>query len=244
MLLRGIVSSIVLAAALLPGVSEPATAATVPPAPKVGACYAYTFKQSAAASSPTKPVSCKGRHTAVTFFVGKVTGTPARSKSPTAAAVVAQEERGCQLRWVSLMGAKVIMTRAQFAFYTPTPAQWKAGARWFRCDGVLRTGDAYVSIPANFLTFARTSAGVAAYLRCVNVAQAIVTCRGTHALIAKTYVVLGSATARYPGDAATLNRAMTLCAKALPTLTVEYVNYPLATGWAAGARTAPCYVTG
>lgn len=244
MMLRGIVTTVLLTAALLPAASAPATAVTKPPPPKVGACYSYTFAQAAASSSPTRPVSCAGRHTAVTYFVGTVTGTPARSKSPTAAAVVAQEARACQLHWVSLMGAKVVMTRASYSFFTPTAAQWKAGARWFRCDGVLRTANTYVSIPKNFLAFGRTSAGVTAYLRCLNAAQVIVACSTTHTLKVKTYVVLGTATARYPGTTATLNRALALCTKALPTLTVEFVNYPLADSWAAGARTSPCYVAG
>jgi hypothetical protein len=244
MMLRGIVTTIVLTAALLPAASAPATAATKPPPPKVGACYNYTNKQSAAASSPTRAVSCAGRHTAVTYFVGTVTGTPARSTSPTSAAVVAQEGRACQLRWVSLMGARIGMSRANFTYFTPTVAQWKAGARWFRCDGVANALNALVTIPANFLTFARSAAGITAYKRCLTSTHLVTACSATHALMVKTYVVLGTATARFPGASALLTRTSTLCDAASPTPAVVWVTYPLAVGWAAGARTGDCYVTG
>jgi len=126
----------------------------------------------------------------------------------------------------------------------PNPAQWAAGARWFRCDGALLTLKSLAQIPQNYISYARTSTGIAAYRRCLTSTHVLTSCTLRHTLKIHTYVILGTESMQYPGTSATLAHALTLCQHALGTVPVAYGTYPLAAAWAMGDRIAGCYVSG
>jgi hypothetical protein len=195
-------------------------------------------------SSPTSPVSCTRRHTAVTFYVGTVTGAAAASASPIAVAVATQQGRGCVSKFRALESQRIYLSRAELIFYTPTAAQWQAGARWFRCDATLFTLNALANIPTNFLTVTRTIAGINAYRRCLTSTHALTSCALRHTHVARTYVTLAASTAAYPGPSATRSRSLTLCRRALGKAKVSYTTFPLVDGWSYGERTATCFVAG
>jgi len=91
-----------------------------------------------------------------------------------------------------------------------------------------------------------TSAAIVAFYACVVLLWAV------HPLQDSVPVGIDYTQAKYTAgvlvsakvDCHTLFSSSDGAAKALPTLTVEFVNYPLADNWAAGGRTAPCYVAG
>lgn len=104
-----------------------AVAAKKSTAPKIGECYLLTTSQLFSLNSGKKPVSCSNEHSAETY---RVTKWPT---NPDANSLTEVERRGtveplCQPE-------KVIGTDfSNWSYKIPTSAQWKAGARWIRCD--------------------------------------------------------------------------------------------------------------
>ena len=231
-------------------VVTPPNANAVVAAPRVGQCYNYTFAQANTASaSPTAAVSCSARHTAVTFYVGTVSGSTARSSTPTAAAVLLQVARVCNLRLSSSLGSTVRLTRAFPAnqVFVPTVAQWSAGARFYRCDAdLVSSNTSLAAIPSNFISVIKTSTGVSRYRWCLTARAATTSCTATHYYSAITWVSLVTATAPYPGAAVTARRAASLCAAAVSRLVNRrfawYSLWPLSGNWAYGLRSATCFV--
>lgn len=219
-----------------------AEAATTPP--KTGACYAYSVKALDAASGPTRTVSCSRTHTAVTYFVGTVTGPASAATSHVDPAVVLATGSGCRAALVRKIGVKAAsLTRITFGYFVPTQAQWAAGARWYRCDAVLaKSSSALGRIPKNFLRAVKTSAGIATYRRCLTKTGKIIACTSRKAYFsARKYATLGSASAAYPGDTGVADKSFSLCTRALGRAP-KYATWPLADGWSIGQRQATCYL--
>jgi len=232
------------------GVFTSPSASAAVATPRVGQCYNYTFAQANTASaSPTVAVSCFARHTAVTFYVGTVSGSAARSSTPTAIAVVLQVAQVCNLRLSSSLGSTVRLTRAFPAnqVFVPTAAQWSAGARFYRCDADLASSNtSLAAIPSNFIPVIKTSTGVSRYRWCLTTRAATTSCAATHYYSAITWVSLGTATAPYPGAAVTTRRAESLCVGAISRLVKRrfawYSVWPSSVNWAYGLRSATCFV--
>ena len=242
---RGRVVASVTAMAVAVGLtaSGASASASAPTAPRVGACYDYTYQQSLSSSSPTGVVPCKGTHTAVTYQVGTVTGAAGKATSPTAPVVITTSGRACQLAQYKLEGFRIELSRVSFTWFVPTQAQWTAGARWFRCDAVLFSGKSYASIPRRFLSFAKSAAGLRAYRRCATKAGNIVACASAHAYRIKTFVRLGKLSAPWPGLAAVKARSYRLCSAALGRHPA-FRTWPLRNGWVQAQRFSGCYVAG
>lgn len=219
-------------------------AQAAPPAPKVGACYAYTWKALNGDHGPTKTVSCSKPHTAVTYYVGTFTGAAATSPTPLNPAAVADSGSGCWAAFVRKVGVKAAaLTRVRMAYFVPTQAQWDAGARWYRCDATLaKSGTKVAPIPKNFLRSAKKAAGISAYRRCLTVQGKLVACTSGKAhFVARANATLGSASSPYPGDGVVYLSSMQRCSRALGKA-FKYATWPLADGWALGQRQATCYV--
>lgn len=215
-----------------------------PAAPKKGACYAYSIKGLDAAYGPKRTVSCSEKHTAVTYYVGTVTGAAASSASPLDPAVVLASGSGCRAAIVRKVGVKATsLTRLTYGFFVPTPAQWAAGARWYRCDAVLaKSSSALASIPKNFLRAVATTKGISTYRRCLTKGGKVIACTSSKAyFVARKFVTLASASAAYPGDAEVASSSFARCNRALGK-TARYATWPLADLWAFGQRTSTCYL--
>lgn len=218
-------------------------AQAAPSAPKVGACYAYSWKALDAASGPTKTVSCSKSHTAVTYYVGTFTGAAAAGTTPVNPAAVADSGSGCWAALVRKIGVKAAaLTRVKMGYFVPTQAQWTAGARWYRCDAVLaKSSSKLAPIPKNFLRSAKKASGISAYRRCLTAKGALVTCTsGKARYVARKYATLGSLSAPYPGNSGVSGTSMALCSRALGKA-FKYATWPLADGWGLGQRQATCY---
>jgi hypothetical protein len=213
-------------------------------APKKGTCYTYSIKGLDAAHGPTRTVPCAKAHTAVTYYVGTVSGAAAASASPLDPSVVLASGRGCRAALVRRIGEKsAALTRVTYGFFVPTQAQWTAGARWYRCDAVLVKSSASLqTIPKNFLRVASRSAGIEAYRRCLTKGGSTVVCSASKArFVARKFVTLGSPASAYPGDLAVAQESFIRCKKALGT-PARYATWPLADLWAFGQRTSTCYL--
>lgn len=108
------------------------------PPPKAGACYNLSFAQAAKATATTKTVPCTQRHTALTFYVGKL--NPVRDGHQMAidsATVQRQMSQRCPAKLTAYLGGTQNTQRLsqfQSVWFGPDLKQYDAGERWFRCD--------------------------------------------------------------------------------------------------------------
>ena len=101
--------------------------AAKPTVPKVGECYLLSIAQIFNVNSVKKPLNCRETHSVETYKVAKWAGPEDLNKLDELqrrdpVSVLCQPE-------------KIISTDfTTWSYKVPTPAQWKAGARWIRCD--------------------------------------------------------------------------------------------------------------
>lgn len=127
-----------LIAAMLTGLT--ATAASAGPGyqkPSTGQCRNLTAAQARAATNSTTPISCATSHTAHTVGVSTLSAKAAKASKKK---IKAAQLKKCQSLFNKYVGGSAV-SRAKSAFalrvFSPTKAQKKKGARWFRCDAVL-----------------------------------------------------------------------------------------------------------
>ena len=125
--------------------TTPTATETVPPdpgpTPKVGQCHLLSFRQALAVVGGTDPVACGRKHTAQTYFVGRLRlETPAgRTRRVDSDAAQRQARTTCLSRLPRHLGItprELRLTMAQAVWFTPSPQRAEAGADWFRCDVV------------------------------------------------------------------------------------------------------------
>ncbi|PKH42828.1 Septum formation [Nocardioides alpinus] len=131
-----------------PSVTETPSEAVPPdpgPTPRVGECHALTFRQAVAVVGRTEAVACRRKHTAQTYFVGRLRlETPAGStRRVDSDAAQRQARTTCQSRLPRHLGItprELRLTMAQAVWFTPSATRAEAGADWFRCDVVAVAG--------------------------------------------------------------------------------------------------------
>lgn len=131
-----------------PSSAEPTpTAAATPeqPVPRRGQCRRLTWRAALAPTSAQRPVACRARHTAETFFVGRLAGAAAdETVAVDSPAVQARAQRVCTRRLPRHLGVPprdLRLRMAQVVWFTPSVADAEAGADWFRCDVVVVARD-------------------------------------------------------------------------------------------------------
>jgi len=123
--------------------AAPATAGGVDiTAPEVGSCHDLTFDEYYHGKVEPEPaVDCATRHTSVTVRVRELDFTPEGDKEW--GEVIYSDYVPCLKDLVRATGGRAAMVDLSaytLTFYRPTNAQEDAGARWLRCDAVLRGG--------------------------------------------------------------------------------------------------------
>ncbi len=136
--------------------APPATAATVAPPepsptppptlgpaarpPAEGACYRLGFEDATEPTSDRRPVRCTGRHTARTYFVGRLdTVVDGHLLAVDSRAAQEQVRAACPRRLASFLGGsreERRLSRLRPVWFSPTIEQADLGASWFRCDVV------------------------------------------------------------------------------------------------------------
>ncbi len=244
-----------------PSASSPAPveaeAAVAPPdpgpRPKVGECHALSFRQALAVVGRTEPVACAKKHTAQTYFVGRLrletpAGTTRRVDSDAAQR---QARTTCLSRLPGHLGVtppELRLTMAQAVWFTPGPQRAEAGADWFRCDVVA------VASPRQLLQLpARTRGwGTAPVVAmCATAAPGTpafrrVACGARHTWQAVSTVEIPGTTLPAPGAIA--DRMEAPCGEVARALADDPLDFtwtqesPTREQWAAGQRYGICWV--
>ena len=156
-------------ALLLTGCSLfPQSASNASSAPKVGQCWNATLAQADAWADwkGAAATSCSSTHVLYTYGIGQIKDvtsddwTAKGSKTELDATISADASKTCNSPYEKLLPNLTWSQQlVQSYFFVPTQAEWKAGARWVRCDvGVLATGvavtkQALSELPTRISTF-------------------------------------------------------------------------------------------
>ena len=116
------------------------TKTPVPARPRVGACYELDFDEATAPTSDSPAVSCKSRHTAQTYYVGRLdTVVDGHLLAVDSRLAQRQVSESCPRHFGSYVGGTDgdrALSRLKPVWFSPTIEQSDQGASWFRCDAV------------------------------------------------------------------------------------------------------------
>ncbi len=132
-----------------PVVSSPTVShsAKLPPPPPAlpHACYRLGYDDAVAPTSAKKPVSCSGRHTAVTFYAG----TFDRHLAVDGPQVHRLESTVCPQHFATFVGGTPDTRRLSLLrtiWFTPTVEESGLGAHWFRCVAISLRDDRHLAL--------------------------------------------------------------------------------------------------
>lgn len=216
-------------------------------------CRVLTIEDLSARTNNSPAVPCTSPHTAQTFEIAtfpKSVGTDYQAPQ-----VGAYAYRICAPAFESYLGATdslVLRIQLSWAWFGPTSAAWKRGARWFRCDVVGAPPDqsSMTDIPANLQNLL-IGFPPDQWLTCatgpVFSTRSEVSCAKPHSWRAITAVKLGQPSDAYPGDHISEIRANAYCSDAVAVF-LNYANtYEFGytvfheAEWKAGNRRAVCW---
>lgn len=239
--------------------SSPAPEAAPPdpgPRPQVGECHALSFGQAVAVVGRTEPVPCRRKHTAQTYFVGRLdleteAGFTRRVDSQAAQRQMRRACTGRLPRHLGLSARDLRLSMAQAVWFTPSPRRAEAGADWFRCDVVA------VAAPRKLLLLPRRTKGwgdAPVLAMCATAAPGTkafkrVGCGARHAWRASSTVDLPG-TGRLPKQADIAARMESTCRDSARALAEDPLDFtwaqesPTKGQWEAGRRYGICWVPG
>lgn len=220
------------------------------PTPRVGECHRLTFRQAVAVTGRTAPVACGRKHTAQTYFVGRLdlTTKSGFTRRVDSQAAQRQMRAACTRRLPQHLGRtprELRLSMAQAVWFTPSPRRAEAGADWFRCDVVA------VAAPRTLLPLPRGTKGWAGPEMCATAAPGSpgfrrVACSAQHAWRAVSTVDI--AARRLPRPAALTDLMETPCRDAAAARTTDPLDLtwsqesPTREQWDAGQRYGICWV--
>ena len=238
-LLGALLAAAVTGSVLTASLTSPADAAT--PKPEVGDCHSLTYTETQQVSDTDPRVSCKRTHTSRTIAVRNLPGSSFGDTTTLGKAGY----RACAAELATALGSSA-SARAQsaydFVFFAPTKAEIKAGARWVRCDIVLRGVKTLLALPAAktpALGAAPHASRLALCLRASSKSVAFTACSTTHNYRAVgTVAVSGS---KYPARSRFRKIAAQRCT-AIVGSEDWYTSWPSQYGWVLGKdRQLVCY---
>jgi hypothetical protein len=141
-------------------------------APKVGACRTYDAAAAAAPHETSPALPCSGPHSAQTFAVAvDALPQPTSSGTWTDAQIEDAADTPCGIdaaaATVGVDADEFSQSRLSVAFFMPTAAQAKSGARWIRCDLVVHAdANSLATVSGDIPTLAKIDG---AFATCVDV---------------------------------------------------------------------------
>lgn len=240
------------------GDSGSSAAVRLPVAPRNGACYRLSFSDATRPTNGKPAVSCRGDHTAVTFFVGRldlvVGGHALGVDSNRARNQVAST---CTAKLPAYLGGSAEdrrLSRFQVIWFSPTLRQSDAGADWFRCDLVaVGTGEQLMRLPhgSTLRHVLDRSQALAAFGLCGTAQPGAagferVPCAARHSWVAVSTIPLAGGS-RYPGVPAVRRAGDRTCADVVRrrenlALRFQYGwEWPTPAQWAAGQHYGYCW---
>jgi hypothetical protein len=228
---------------------------TTPPdpgtTPEVGECRDLSFRQAVAVVGRTETVPCRRRHTAETYFVGRLDLRTASGSTRRVDSRAAQRQvrTTCAARLPRHLGRtprELRLSMVQAVWFIPSPAKAEAGADWFRCDVVA------VASPRQLLRLPRRTKGWDAVpAMCATAAPGTrgfrrVSCGAPHAWRAVSTVDIPGRT--LPGAKAIAGRMESPCRDAARSSADDPLDFswsqesPTQEQWDAGQRYGICWV--
>jgi Septum formation len=224
-------------------------------APALGACRVLSPDDITHPTNDTEPVSCSQRHTAQTYLVSSFSGDLAGSTMDDAK-LGAYVYDACEKGFMTFLGGDeslVMRSTLTWAWFRPSEAGWKKGARWFRCDvvGGGEQSKTFVELPktAKGLLLGRPDDR---WMVCANgptVAGSVkVPCNAKHDWRAISTVQVGKPDDPYPGDRVVEVKSRDFCSDQVSA----WLNYPVSDydfgytwfhegEWKAGNRRSICW---
>lgn len=226
-----------LAAALL-AVTAPSAGAADPAfqAPVVGQCSDMSRAELDQASYVEAAVDCAGTHTAQVIAVAQVPdGLDYESAAFLDFALETCNPAQRKVLGTSRLGVR--LTAYQLGYFGPTAEQQAAGARWMRCDLVLRNGDALLPLPGRLdvgrfpfdKDVARCLAGRDFH---------VVVCAKPHTFRATAAIKVRAQ--RFPSEKAWQRIGNQRCRSATSSRAYRF-SWPSKASWKAGDRGLVCY---
>jgi hypothetical protein len=239
--------------------------------PSVGQCWNAAVAQADewSAWGGQSAASCTALHVLYTYKVATIAGETGSSwassgnGSTLSAAVAAKASHACTLSTL-LPKAKWNQQLIQQYFFVPSKPEWRAGARWVRCDvGVLATGttladEHFASLPRSISTFVDAVASdPARFELCVNSPQPVTAagplddpnatladCAGSPEWSLKAHGRLpGSAGAGFPSESSANAESTAICSPAAAGAEQIWIAYlPTRADWSSGDREVDCWV--
>ena len=223
------------------------------PRPRVGECHLLSFGQAVAVVGRTEPVKCRRRHTAETYFVGRLEleTKAGHVRRVDSRAAQRQARSTCSARLPKHLGRtprELRLTMAQSVWFTPSPKRAEAGADWFRCDLVVVAG------PRRLLVLPRSTKGwgeAPAVAMCATAAPGTkafkrVACGAKHAWLAVSTVDIPGK--HLPTKAVVADRMDGPCGDAARSRAADPLDFtwsqesPTREQWDAGQRYGICWV--
>ena len=250
------------AAPTTPSPTTPEASETTPPPepeepePAVGECRRLPRNEALLGVSlrPTPVVRCSKGHNAQTYFVGRLDRDAADAAlKADRARVYAQVADRCRrhlTEWVGGDGDDLALSQFDFVVGVPGVTDVAAGARWLRCDAVVRRTE------QSFQPLPRSTRGVLASARAERYGSCIkgdmedgttVICSLPHRWRGASAVRLGSREAKFPGGSVVNARMRDLCATRVRAYlgTTGAFEYgwvrPTKSSWKGGDRYGVCY---
>ena len=241
------------AALLLSGCGDDVPASQTE-APRLGACRVLTPALVEEPSNDTRPVPCTQRHTAETYAVGDLPETFEHAKYDDRE-LGAWAYETCTDRFKQFLGADeslMMRTVVAWAWFRPTEAAWKDGARWYRCDvvGGGEQSKEFVDLPttAKGLLLGRPKDSWMVCASGATVSGSVkIPCDQPHDWRAVTTIALDTLGKKYPGDRLVEVTTRDFCSKSVGA----WLNYPIdydfgytwfhEAEWDAGNRRSVCW---
>lgn len=216
--------------------AAPAAAAELP-APPVGTCWNYAYKQATLKGYTGTPIDCAELHSVETVVTLDVPEDVAAKGNNSRDLVLWMDQR-CQAevnRYAGVAKPDIAApgTRTWYLWYTPTAKQWKAGAHWVSC--------AAASVPSDqkrhgqLVPVRGSIAGAAEKSRPITMASSYGT--GTYTF---RRPMTSIADRPYPGSGGLQNKAASFCEKALGHKKFFWYG-PSETDWLKGFTAIGCY---
>jgi hypothetical protein len=223
------------------------------PRPRRGECRALGWAAALAPTSHQRTVPCARRHTAETYFVGRLDlhDDEGHRLGIDAPSVQAQPRRACTRRLAPHLGVapdRLRLSMAQAVWFTPSVEDSHAGADWFRCDVVVVERDErLLPLPRRTArSGAREDFGMCATAEPGTAGFRRVACSAPHTWRALTTVDLPGRT--LPTDARAAELMESPCRTAARSEADDPLDFrwseerPTREQWAAGRRYGICWV--
>lgn len=210
--------------------------------PMVGECRAYDYDALLGSSETSAPVDCAESHTAVVVAVETV---PADGKlSATSKDVERILAKSCYpALWDRLGRSDAVISRSAYglALFLPTRHQREHGARWVRCDLVLRGGAKIMPLPTErgYLQGRLPADDEARCLVNLRRGIAVTVCDRKHQYRASQTVTMPWS--KEPSADRAMRYASRKC-RAASSTRGWYATWANGLTWKAGSRTLVCYL--